>query len=75
MASQNTASVAGASSKKSSGSIDLHRGPATSRTWQKRSSAHHVSSRSVREEGPPKQLKERTGKHYCVRCLAEVPEG
>jgi hypothetical protein len=27
----------------------------------------------VRDEGPPKQLKERTGRHYCIRCLAEVP--
>jgi len=26
----------------------------------------------VRDEGPPKQLKERTGRHYCIRCLAEV---
>ena len=27
----------------------------------------------MRDDGPSKQLKERTGKHYCVRCLAEVP--
>ena len=25
------------------------------------------------EEGPPRRLKERTEKHYCVRCLKEVP--
>lgn len=27
----------------------------------------------MHEEGPPKKLKERTGKHYCIRCLAETP--
>ena len=25
------------------------------------------------EEAVPRQLPERTGKHYCIRCLAEVP--
>jgi hypothetical protein len=25
------------------------------------------------EDDPPKQLGERTGKHFCIRCLAEVP--
>jgi hypothetical protein len=27
----------------------------------------------VHDDGPPRQLNERTGKHFCVRCLAEVP--
>ncbi|HSP17468.1 MAG TPA: hypothetical protein VLV78_22175 [Thermoanaerobaculia bacterium] len=25
------------------------------------------------DEPPPRNLPERTGKHYCIRCLAEVP--
>ena len=25
------------------------------------------------DEPPPRHLKERTGKHYCVTCMAEVP--
>jgi ribosomal protein L40E len=25
------------------------------------------------EDDAPKQLAERTGKHFCIRCLAEVP--
>jgi ribosomal protein L40E len=25
------------------------------------------------EQDPPKQLSERTGRHFCIRCLAEVP--
>ncbi len=25
------------------------------------------------DEAPPRSLNERTGKHYCIRCLAEVP--
>ena len=24
------------------------------------------------DEPPPRHLKERTGKHYCVKCMAEV---
>ena len=27
----------------------------------------------MHDEPPPRKLKERTGKHYCIRCLAEVP--
>jgi hypothetical protein len=27
----------------------------------------------MRDDGPPKRLNERTGRHFCVRCLAEVP--
>jgi hypothetical protein len=27
----------------------------------------------VQDEPTPRNLPERTGKHYCVRCLAEVP--
>jgi hypothetical protein len=26
------------------------------------------------EEAPPRNLRERTGKHLCIRCLAETPE-
>ncbi len=25
------------------------------------------------DEGPPRQLKERTEKHRCVKCLTEIP--
>jgi hypothetical protein len=25
------------------------------------------------EDPSPRQMNERTGKHYCVRCLAETP--
>jgi hypothetical protein len=25
------------------------------------------------DEDPPRQLKEKTQKHYCVKCLAEIP--
>jgi hypothetical protein len=25
------------------------------------------------EDPPPRNLPERTGKHYCITCLAEVP--
>ena len=27
----------------------------------------------MHDEPPPRKLKERTGKHYCVTCLSEVP--
>ena len=27
----------------------------------------------MHDEPPPRKLKERTGKHYCISCLAEVP--
>ena len=27
----------------------------------------------MHDEPPPRKLKERTGKHYCIRCLAEIP--
>ena len=27
----------------------------------------------VIDEAPPRNLIERTGKHHCIRCLAEVP--
>jgi hypothetical protein len=27
----------------------------------------------MHDEPPPRKLNERTGKHYCIRCLAEVP--
>ncbi len=27
----------------------------------------------MHDEPLPRQLGERTGKHYCVKCLAEVP--
>ncbi|HEX7153459.1 MAG TPA: hypothetical protein VF618_18375 [Thermoanaerobaculia bacterium] len=27
----------------------------------------------LRDEPTPRKLGERTGKHYCVKCLAEVP--
>jgi hypothetical protein len=26
----------------------------------------------VQEDGPPRELAERTGKHFCVKCLAPV---
>ena len=32
----------------------------------------HVSSAAMHDDAPPRQLNERTGKHFCVRCLAEV---
>lgn len=28
--------------------------------------------RRMHEDATPRQLSERTGKHYCIRCLAEV---
>ena len=27
----------------------------------------------MHDEPPPRKLNERTGKHYCVKCLAAVP--
>jgi len=27
----------------------------------------------MHDEPPPRDLKERTGKHVCVRCLAQIP--
>ena len=27
----------------------------------------------MHDEPTPRQLDERTGRHYCVRCLAQVP--
>lgn len=27
----------------------------------------------MNDQAPPRGLMERSGKHYCVRCLAEVP--
>lgn len=27
----------------------------------------------MHEDPPPRDLQERTGKHFCVRCLAAVP--
>jgi len=27
----------------------------------------------MHDEPPPRKLKERTGRHLCIRCLAEVP--
>ena len=27
----------------------------------------------MHDEPPPRKLKERTGKHYCISCLAEIP--
>ena len=29
--------------------------------------------RAVHDDDPPKRLNERTGRHLCIRCLAEVP--
>jgi len=28
----------------------------------------------MHDEPPPRKLNERTGKHYCITCLAETPE-
>jgi hypothetical protein len=25
------------------------------------------------DEAPPRNLRERTGRHFCIRCLAETP--
>ncbi len=25
------------------------------------------------DEPPPRELPERTGRHFCIRCLAEIP--
>jgi len=27
----------------------------------------------MQPDAPPRQLKEKTEKHYCVKCLSEVP--
>ena len=27
----------------------------------------------MHDEPPPRKLNERTGKHFCIRCLAEIP--
>ncbi|HEX8410733.1 MAG TPA: hypothetical protein VF883_17855 [Thermoanaerobaculia bacterium] len=27
----------------------------------------------MHDDPPPRELSERTGKHYCVKCLAQVP--
>ena len=28
---------------------------------------------AMHDDPPPRELPERTGKHYCVKCLAQVP--
>ena len=48
-------------------------GPAESRELTAESPSIHATTASVHDDRSRRTLKERTGKHYCIECLKEVP--